>query len=441
MTISGRSGLFAALGCGDTGAIIGTAESEWLEFKNQPYRLKEDFQKQELVKDVTALANSGGGVIVIGYETSRDQSKAQDTARNYCPVPRNMIDPKQYADIVESLSYPPIRNLTFRWWPESADPGVMTIEVESASEADRPILVVRAGEESNNRRLLVGIFWRSGDRVSSLTAAEIHTHIRVGRAIGETGPSGTKPLVLGVPEDERLLRLEADARDVGLWGHRRYFLQAWPSSEVEVQEIHAADGFRRLLPHPPEIREGGFNLDTRASPSVIPGGGLRVLDEGQISLSLQRNGLLSWVVTADSEFLAWEDERIAQRHSINPIAVVESTLEFVRLFVFEVLPRCKPNPDRYHIAGGMADVFEDNEASSLIPGRARSPLRIASRFAAQKAPSSDISIGPLQFGDEPCGLVAFRILRELYAQFGIHESSIPYAQDGEISEDLIRNST
>ena len=45
-------------------------ETIWLDFKMCPYQLEQDRQRFELAKDVSAMANAEGGVILIGIERS-----------------------------------------------------------------------------------------------------------------------------------------------------------------------------------------------------------------------------------------------------------------------------------------------------------------------------------------------------------------------------------
>jgi hypothetical protein len=170
-------------------------------------------------------------------------------------------------------------------------------------------------------------------------------------------------------------------------------------------------------------------------PSLLPGGGLRVLDEQQQSLSLERHGLLTLVVTAGSEFLAWADGGRGKKHSINPLALMECTLEFVRLFKLEVLPRCAPPVNAWRLAGGMRDLKQDNEPSTLAPGPVK---RHPFRDEFQAAAGNHFDVGPMEFRGETPGSVAFTVVREVYVQFGIDESHIPYVENGEVSEQLIR---
>jgi predicted HTH transcriptional regulator len=60
------------LASADYMSFVDAVETEHIEFKSEPYRLENDLQKQELAKDVSGLANAGGGVILIGFKTTKD---------------------------------------------------------------------------------------------------------------------------------------------------------------------------------------------------------------------------------------------------------------------------------------------------------------------------------------------------------------------------------
>jgi hypothetical protein len=150
-------------------------------------------------------------------------------------------------------------------------------------------------------------------------------------------------------------------------------------------------------------------------------------------LSLEPDGLLSWVASAASDYLAWADEQ-RRPHSINPLALVESTLEFMRIYIGLVLSRCSPAVAEWSVAGGMSDVRENGQPSLLTPG----PLRDFFASDWQPAPANEISLGPYTFRDEPASMAAFRVLSDVYRNFGIDAGEIPYTDGQQVREDLIR---
>lgn len=61
---------------GDFAKLEGVIEDTQIEFKATPYQLDQESAKHELAKDVSALANSHGGIILIGFRTNKDRSAA-----------------------------------------------------------------------------------------------------------------------------------------------------------------------------------------------------------------------------------------------------------------------------------------------------------------------------------------------------------------------------
>lgn len=224
---------------------------------------------------------------------------------------------------------------------------------------------------------------------------------------------------------------------VGLELRPRYFLQAWPRADVEVEGILAQGlgTLRDRLSLPNELRPYGFGMRTGVQPSVLPGGGLRVAND-RLSLSVERNGLLTLVAAADREYLAWADEQRGRKNGLHPIALIECTLEFVRLFCLEVLPRCRPPAEEWALAGGMADLITGEHPTSLHPGRYQQFL---SDLRMQPVTRANFELGPYIVRGETPGQVAYLVLRDVYAEFGIDESNIPYVADRAVSEEAIKS--
>src|SRR5579863_4430710 len=87
-------------------ALIGVAESVWLDAKKSPYMLDTPKQKLELAKDVTAMANAAGGVIVIGFDTERHPTTAAEQISKVCPFPLKLAEPDRYGKVLANLVHP-----------------------------------------------------------------------------------------------------------------------------------------------------------------------------------------------------------------------------------------------------------------------------------------------------------------------------------------------
>lgn len=57
----------AILQSGDFTRLLGGLEDDHLECKSAPYNLDQEREKMELAKDVSALANADGGIILIRW--------------------------------------------------------------------------------------------------------------------------------------------------------------------------------------------------------------------------------------------------------------------------------------------------------------------------------------------------------------------------------------
>jgi hypothetical protein len=75
------------LKAGNFEGLVGVVESAWFETKRSPSVFNGDRPKLELAKDVSALANSGGGILVIGFATERLPDMPGDRVAKVNPFP------------------------------------------------------------------------------------------------------------------------------------------------------------------------------------------------------------------------------------------------------------------------------------------------------------------------------------------------------------------
>src|SRR6266542_1550522 len=112
MSVSNKDALVDALKRGDFDAVLGTSESEWVEFKSEVYPLDAPKGPREYAKDVAAFANAGGGLIVIGYKTEKAETDLESRAQEHRPCPKNLVDPKKLADILANTVFPAVQGIT-----------------------------------------------------------------------------------------------------------------------------------------------------------------------------------------------------------------------------------------------------------------------------------------------------------------------------------------
>src|SRR5262245_25261106 len=101
----------AILASGEFEGLIGVVEDGRLEFKGAPYKLGEETAKAELAKDVSALGNSEGGMVLVGPQTAKDPEHLGDEVKNVSCLPRSAFDVDQYLKVLRDWIYPPVRHL------------------------------------------------------------------------------------------------------------------------------------------------------------------------------------------------------------------------------------------------------------------------------------------------------------------------------------------
>jgi hypothetical protein len=122
---------------GHVAALAGTPESQWLDAKSDPYRLREDRHKWELAKDVAAFANVIGGLIIIPATTI--QRLGREVVDQVKTVPRDTVDERQYRDTIASWVYP-------------APVGVEVVFVASRDDSERGQLVIFVAPQAEDRK-------------------------------------------------------------------------------------------------------------------------------------------------------------------------------------------------------------------------------------------------------------------------------------------------
>ena len=431
MSIDSQGALFAALGNGSFGLVVGTLETEWLEFKRQPYRLETLKDKWALAKDVVAFANARGGCIVIGFETKRETHEIADRAIAHRPVPRDHVDPDQYVKVIERWCYPLVRAIRAHWFPPDEDAGVFVLEIPPQDDRDRYFMTTRIVDDDDREREAILVPRREGARNPLLPAGELHRLVVDGLRSASQGAAALPASAQDATEAVVGLEALQGWSDVAT-----YFLRASPQDQDRLEHFLDSEGPRDALQHMDSLRPTGFSLRAPGVIRVIEGN-LAYLEDARKAILVDYRGPVTVGCKADESFLGWGMETVipepgAPRQLLNPVAVVELTLEFFRFVVNHVMPFAhRKHGWTVHVicrrfrAHGLA----------LFPGLPGPVLPFASTIA-----SSDAWDRSVDMVGNP-GRDAFRALAEFYALFGIPPNRIPFAKGDEISEDEVRSVT
>lgn len=174
--------------------LIGTLEAEHLECKARPYQLQHDYQKFELAKDVSMIANwlarhgGEGAHLLLGVRTEKSAERHADEVTAVSPFPQSLVDPKQYYDVLQSWLLPPPEGLRVEWCRPAEDGarGIVAITIPR-QPADRwPCLITKVLETSGKvEGRSIGYVERRGEHGVEWTAPDFQRLLREG-ARGET---------------------------------------------------------------------------------------------------------------------------------------------------------------------------------------------------------------------------------------------------------------
>lgn len=232
-----------------------------------------------------------------------------------------------------------------------------------------------------------------------------------------------------------LTRVGKSIDAAGLTKYRTYSLAVSPVDSTEVRSIlsSTSDSIAKLLEEPPELRYGGWGMETGDRAKLIAGELRRVKSDEYKVVDLYRDGTLVFACRADEALLGWGNT--FGRTRINPIALVEITYMFFN-FYDVVLKKLDPPAKDCRVWIQFQNLHESGEITSLAPhGVAARTQRID--FYRHNAPESNylgrISIAASSFDASKAALV---VLKEIYAWFGIEAEKIPYLTDDNSAVDV-----
>jgi hypothetical protein len=160
-------------------ALVGQMESQWLEVKRELYDLSKVQQKIELAKDVAALANSGGGVIVFGFTTK--SGPAGDEITRPRGVRTCDLKENQYMQVLRTRIHPfPEQIVVGR--ASDTDAGFAYLRVPRQPEELYPFMLRQTASKGGVQTTSLSIPIRTGANIEYSNPESIHSLIVAGRA-------------------------------------------------------------------------------------------------------------------------------------------------------------------------------------------------------------------------------------------------------------------
>ena len=435
------------LGRGEFDKIVGAAEDEQLEFKGSPYYLVSDSMKLELAKDVSALANADGGVIVLGFTTSKDPDNSIEFVDRCRPFDRKLFDLDQYSKLLEEWICPKMNSVTILPFSSSADPEkiVVALVVQAGSTEEKPFLVNRTVDpEGKVRGTQFGFYERVRDRIPATSAETLRGYIRDGMRYSEIvkrldsiesflGDSrAAEPS--GVTEIEINNRISEAEKSVDRATRPNIILSAFSLSSSTFPELFRSNSSEvvKLIEEPPVMRREGFAITPsggRWSSEIIQGRLRRLVARGNKLVELWRDGVLVTVGPADDDMLCWFTRNQTNYKPGLPIrsfVLAEVTLNFCTLTA-EIFKHAVPAPSSLEFVLKLDNMTEDGVPCNLGIGDDRGPNSWRFPGSTRNAPASElVSNCTAPFEDFNVGRAVYELLGGIYVQFGFNYDQMPY---------------
>lgn len=423
--------LFDLLGR-DPSGLIGQPETVWLDFKRSPYQIGDERQKFELAKDVAAMANSQGGVILVGVETKHDEKVQDDVAIALRPVADGLVDRERIKNVIYQWVFPRLDVDINNHAVPAGDGSLWSIYIERGRERDQPFIVNKSFVEDGGARPdLLAVFERSGSHNRAYRPEQIHGWINRGlrRSIAEPEEQAVPPVQEAMDvlaEDYVALQLHDQATSL--------HLQAAPAGSTRLKRFYRGDItdslYERLVRPRHHLRTQGFNIPDVGQPERTQRGALRVVWVEEDSLSVTPSGLMTGI--QGQRHLTWAYDKYVEDATkealINPLALVEFTLDFSRFFLQEVLSRSPA--DRFVWRVGMRGLVEG-------PVRLYLPESFDHFTRKEEARNDSFNSDWVPSEGDDANRLAYKVLSEIYTQFGFDASVIPYTEGERISDETI----
>lgn len=406
-------------------------EDQHLEFKAL-YHRDDDRSRLDLLKEIAALANGGGGYVIVGIEdvdsracgfvgANRDESERD--ASSLLDLCLDHISPRiEGLEVVARLIGE--NGITVvRIPPSIRTPHMVTYQ--------RGTHFIRRVADSKREMSHEEIRSAFQDEPVSRKVSEIDG--KVGRLIEATERDATfewledrvrtgGPGLTETADGEIIARLARKRFEDQVADSPYYWIAATPLEAQPGSIPVEDDDLRELLRDPPGSRRDGWNMEAIRETVHRTGEGLRRGDRKSRYLEITENGHLEFWTPLDAHF-CWgqSEEEFQSRPRLNPFPLVEYPVTFLRLY--------RTLSGRYAIDGDVLFQYEYRNLRGYVlrPFHPRSIRYMAMATPDNPYEGDHFALGPSQqANDFHPEQLALELLQPLYGAFGFEPWMIPF---------------
>ncbi len=338
MAVDNQTELVRALDRHDAQAVLGTPESSWVDFKDpRAYPLDTETSKWELAKDVAAMANADGGLLVIGIYAKKGPHDTHEMASDLRPFSKTTYKIDQLRSVIASW-LTPSQTVGMDWFPETpgSDLHYLVITVKPVPEADRYVLTMKADFDGGKIKPAIGVPVRAGDGTRWLSADEIYRLVNDGwRRRREDGAHRASTLPAAFLRVGAQSRADGDLdnleRSLGWWDKPTVFWQSYAvPGTVDQVNLYSHDGIRGFLDGPNALRGSGFHFHNPYVPTTMLESGLLLASRDGLAVHIGFDGTATAGAVANRSILA-RSQDTDEGLPISAIVLTELTYEYFRL--------------------------------------------------------------------------------------------------------------
>ena len=416
------------------------SERQHLEF-NITVNYKDDIERLEMLRDITSLANGGGGYIIIGV---RDDGKGR----------AQKFEPELVGDIEK------LKNSIVNLCQDFISERVEGLEVVSRNIKNNPLIIMRIPASDRIPHMVTymnrtDFYIRYHDGKREMTVGEIReffnkdyfgqkllklemTVINLTKKIEKKDyedkliiDTDIYPQLLFIKDGEllsqtALKRFETDSDSLP------YFWISMTPKHPKVELINSdSEEIKEILRNPPGSRSNGWNMNNSYSPIKLFAEGLYTGEKEFRYLELFQNGHIEFKTPLDTHF-CWRqsEQEFKQRPRLYPYPVTEYPTTFLRLY--------KALQDKL----GIVDDFFINLYYRNVQGYILLPYRPGT-FGFDYPITEHNIFDKRHFiipkyevnSNFPPDKVAYQLVKIFYAAFGLPEETIPfYNREKEVFE-------
>jgi hypothetical protein len=434
----------------DCNAFLDAVETEHLEFKSEPYQLDKNSQKLELAKDVSGLANAGGGLILLGFKTTKDANILGEMVMELRPIPFSCFSHDQYSGVINDWIYP-APHFALTWLPSSSDHGFAVIDVSAGDPDTVPHLTTSAviqGEKKSE--IIFGYCERRRASVQSASVQQMHALIRSGKntrelfsqyALIQDTLKQMADLQVASSEAKNAAAQSAEQhgafkRDkqqalaaANLESVPNLLLATFPSETVNMRGLFnpSESDLISVLSNRPTLKGNGWDLRMDRPLENIHGRLRRSLIQGYKLFQLSREGVLLFLALGNDDFLAWN---VGQKTGL-PLYIQPFVLAHV-IYVFALVAKsvfqfAAPPPRKLVHVVELRNMEIEGKPARLHPdhGKQNAFLQEFSYRAMPWASEHFEVETPFETGP---GEITYALVCKVFEWFGFDHNEVPYAR-------------